>query len=213
MTLPLIRPFERKDEPALRQICSQNGRLPEMKRPADWLFQEYWTRYYTRMEPQHTWVAEQDGRVSGYLTAAFDTEKFRHAMKRRVLPLLLLKSAFTGELGESRSREFLLKRIAMWAHLAPDPKGLLRDYPAHLHVNLNVQARRMGTGARLMEACLDQARREGIPGIHLETMPDNEGACRFFTRMGFSEAGRRTPFEFIDPAMKDVAVIVFGKTL
>ena len=64
-----------------------------------------------------------------------------------------------------------------------------------------------------MPSSPESARRENVAGIHLETMPENEGACRFFMRMGFSEVGRRTPFEFIDPAMKDRAVIVFGKKL
>jgi GNAT superfamily N-acetyltransferase len=209
----LIRPFGRSDEAAVRRICLENGRLPAEKRPVDWLYQEYWTRYYTRNEREHTWIAEQDGAVTGYLTAAFDTERYRHAMKRRVLPILLLKSALTGALGEPRSREFLLRRIAMWAHLAPDPKGLLREYPAHLHLNLDEKSRGEGTGARLMEECLAQARREKIAGIHLETMPENERASRFFQRIGFSEIGRRYPFEFIDAAMKDRAVIVFGKKI
>lgn len=206
-----VRPFHRDDEGDVRRICLANGRLPERIRPEDWLFADYWTRYYTRFEPEHAWVAEAGGGVSGYLTAAFDTARYRRAVKRRILPRLLLKSALTGALAEARSRDFLLKRIALWNNPEPDPAGLLETYPGHLHVNLEEGARRNGAGARLMEACLDGARRAGVGGLHLETLAGNEGGLRFFGRMGFTEIARRHPFRVVDPAMKDVAVVLLAR--
>ena len=50
------------------------------------LFADYWTRYYTDIEPQSALVAERDGRVVGYCLGCLDTRAFQRAMARVVAP-------------------------------------------------------------------------------------------------------------------------------
>jgi len=207
-----IRRFRLEDEAAVRLICLENGRLPKPIRPADWLFMDYWTRYYTRHEPEHVWVAERDGEVAGYVMSAFSTQRFRAVMKRRVLPWMLLRSALRGTIALPASRLFLLKRIAMWSNSEADPEFFLERFPAHLHVNLRMDARNAGVGAELIETCLAEGRITDVSGFHLETGADNNKARKFFEKLGFREVGRRYPFRLIDPAMADRAVILYGKS-
>lgn len=208
-----VRPYEARDRGAVRAICVANGALPERSRPEDWLFADYWTRYYTDREPGHVWVADARGTVTGYLTAAFDTARYRRDMKRRVLPGILVRSALRGTIADPRSRAFILRRIAAWSNMDADPAGLLERFPGHLHVNLAEEARGAGLGAALVEACLAEGRRNGVAGFHLETMSDNARAIRFFEKLGFTEIGRRFPFRHIDPAQADRAVLVYGRPL
>jgi ribosomal protein S18 acetylase RimI-like enzyme len=66
------------------------------------------------------------------------------------------------------------------------------EYPAHLHIDLLPRAQGMGWGSRLMEQCLDQARSEGVPGLHLGVGLDNTKAQVFYAKQGFHEI-RRDP--------------------
>ena len=61
----------------------------------------------------------------------------------------------------------------------------LNLYPAHLHINVDAAYRGHGIGLRLMQSFLDQLIYERIPGVHLGTSSENEGACRLYTQLGF----------------------------
>ena len=65
------------------------------------------------------------------------------------------------------------------------PKVNLRQYPAHLHINLDSNWRGFGIGRRLIEAYLEQLSQQGISGVHLNTTDRNEAACRLYEKMGF----------------------------
>ncbi|MGC5165923.1 GNAT family N-acetyltransferase [Luteimicrobium sp. DT211] len=62
---------------------------------------------------------------------------------------------------------------------------LLRDYPAHLHVDLLPQAQGGGNGRRLIATLLDALRAAGAPGVHLGVAADNVNAQGFYEHLGF----------------------------
>ena len=83
-----IRPFRRADRQAVRDICAAccwMGDYVPQRIPDDWIWAEYWTRYFTDREPQHVWVVERadDGAVVGYLAGTADK-----ARADRYAPLL-----------------------------------------------------------------------------------------------------------------------------
>lgn len=57
-------------------------------------------------------------------------------------------------------------------------------YPAHLHVNVAMQYRSAGTGARLIEAFAAHARSKGAPGMHVVTGKGLRNVS-FYLRNGF----------------------------
>jgi GNAT superfamily N-acetyltransferase len=63
------------------------------------------------------------------------------------------------------------------SHLTP-------RYPAHLHINLAPEARNRGVGSALIEAFVRDARRDGLPGVHLVTGRDSRNRS-FYARNGF----------------------------
>ena len=76
----LVRGYGRSDRQAVRGICAATCWMGEDRPeliPDDWVWAEYWTRYFTDEEPRHTWVAcEAAGRVVGYLTGTADERRF-----------------------------------------------------------------------------------------------------------------------------------------
>lgn len=153
------------------------------------------TRAYTDFEAGSLWVADSGGRVLGYLAGCLDEGAFHRVQARRVVP-----AAVTGALGRG-----LPLRPALWRLAASLPgfvaAGGLRSasneegYPGHLHVNLLAEARGRSVGSRLVERFLEQARQSGVPGVKAVVYESNEGARRFFERMGFRPLSRSPAFK------------------
>ena len=149
----VIRPYAARDRTIVRQICrdtADRGSPAPNFYPDRELVADLVTRYYTDLDPHYSWVAETDGRVIGYVTAAPDTRAFRRAMYWRVGPPAILKAIFRGAL-------FTRSAWAMLA-LAFKPRGqkviphppLPPAYPAHLHINIVDGFRGRHVGERLM---------------------------------------------------------------
>lgn len=208
----IVRPYRASDRAFVRAICCETaGPSFALEDPVlRALFADYWTHYYTDLEPEHTWVAEEGGRVIGYLSSAFNTARFRVIMRRRVLPWLVLRRLWNGHLFRSSVREFLSRRVGLWFRTVVDDGELLRAYPAHLHVNLTSGARGHGAGRLLMEALFAALARANVGGVHLETSASNVAAQAVFQQMGFVEVGRRRPF---GPANPDVEVVLMGRAI
>jgi GNAT superfamily N-acetyltransferase len=74
------------------------------------------------------------------------------------------------------------------AHFAPF-RALTQKYPAQLHINIAVDRRSQGLGARLIETFCDAARAAGAPGLHVVTARGARNV-RFYEAQGFTEAGQ-----------------------
>ena len=59
-----------------------------------------------------------------------------------------------------------------------------RDYPAHLHMNVELAWRRLGVGTKLMATYFSDLQSAGVPGVHLYCGAD---PLRFYCRQGFRE--------------------------
>lgn len=62
-------------------------------------------------------------------------------------------------------------------------------YPAQLHVNVLAEYRGTGLGSRLVAAFADQAKAQGLPGVHIVTGLGMRNA-EFYARNGFCDVGR-----------------------
>lgn len=68
---------------------------------------------------------------------------------------------------------------------------LTRAYPAHLHVNLDANARAGGIGSALVEAFCQQVAAAGLPGVHVVTGRGVRNVG-FYERLAFVERGAAT---------------------
>ena len=122
----IVRRYEPRDRAAVREICCDTadaGAPVERFFPDREVFADVLSRYYTDFAPATTWVAEQDGRVVGYLTGCLDTRRFLQTTAIRIVPAALLKALLHGSLWHRFVRQNLHRP-------ASTRRQLIVDYPA-----------------------------------------------------------------------------------
>ncbi len=201
-----VRPYRASDRPAIREICVATAWMgqPAGDRIADdWIWAEYWTRYFTDRERRHTWVAVSrvDGRVVGYLTGTADVRRFERYVPW-LLPGMVLR-VIRGRLISnpvSRRAIFGTLKSMMRGELALPP-GIIERYPATLHLNLLAETRGQGLGRRLFERYIARIRRLGVRGVHAQTLSVNAGVAKFNEALGFRQVATRpfTAYAHVDP--------------
>lgn len=204
----VIRPYEPRDRAAVREICCDTadcGRPMESFFPDREALADLVTRYYTDFEPGSSLVAEQDGRVVGYLTGCFDTRRFRRVMAWRIVLPALVGTIGRGTLWHRQVRGLLRANIGLWLGGAMRRRVLLDEFPAHLHINLRAECRGRNVGRELMTRWLALASGRGMyAGVN----SDNEGGRRFFEAMGFRLLGREARMRMPDGRL--VETLVYG---
>jgi len=201
-----IRPYRPADRAAVRRICAATA---WMGRPAprlvgdDWIWAEYWTRYFTDREGRCCWVVQRGGRgeVVGYLTGTADARRFE-----RYLPFLLpgigCRAVRRRLMCRRESRRALLALLGSLARGEPAlPPRVKRQFPATFHFNLLPPARRRGLGSRLVQTFLAGMRSAGAGGVHVQTLSLNAPAAAAMKRAGFRLLARRPirAFAHVDP--------------
>lgn len=150
------------------------------------------TRYYTDCAPQHSWVAEQDGQVSGYVLGCQDSRRYRRVMARRIIPQAIVAAIGRGLLCSPDAWRFAVAGVATVWRGGVACRIPLAAYPAHLHINLRQGCRGRGLGRQLVEAFTTALTQAGVSGVHALVRGDNPPACAFFERQGFHLLGTRT---------------------
>jgi GNAT superfamily N-acetyltransferase len=225
-----VRPYEPRDRAALREIAcdtADSGNPVERFFPDREVFADALTRYYTDIAPEATWIAEDGGKVIGYLTGCLDTRRYLRAMAFRIGPAAFLKALVRGTLWHPLTRRLLRANCRASGPLAnsdcaptaaseaacPTPSRFLDNYPAHVHINLRHTARGGGVGEQLLEAFLRQAKEAGIAGVHANVSEGNAGGRKFFEKFGFVPLGRENRFRFPDAPETPTFTILYGKRL
>jgi GNAT superfamily N-acetyltransferase len=180
------------DWTAVRELCCRTADAGNPIDRSRWpLFAELWIGPYQGLAPRWTYVAEADGRVVAYLTGCPDTAAFRRGRRARMTLPLLLRLAGHRYPWNVDARRFVrlalrLERGAEARLAATLPVSLGREYPAHLHMNVEAEYRRRGIGGALIERYAADLRAAAVPGVHLFCGPD---ARRFYLRHGFTDLG------------------------
>ena len=208
-----IRLYKPGDLKAVREICCETGDRGES---VDQLvsdremFADLVMSYYTTYEPEALWVAEYEGRVVGYLTGCLDSRRYARFMKWRIVPAAVCRAIGRGALYSRQAWRWLGAWWRTCRLQERQRKISLRDYPAHVHVNILGEFRGRRMGSLLAERFLEQVRSTGVSGVYAAVRSDNRLSCRFFERMGFSEISR-APVAYPDgPAYQRHDTIVYG---
>ena len=185
----LIRQYRCSDRAAVREICAACAWLgePAPERIGDeFLWAEYWTRYFTDREPEHLWVAEApDASVVGYLTGTADVHRVER-FAPWLLPRLAWRVIRKRLLRRRQSRRAIVSLLrSLVSGEITLPAGVLANFPATFHCNLLSPARRCGLGSRLFETFRERMESLGVGGIHVQPLSVNRGAIRLCQSSGF----------------------------
>ena len=210
----VIRPYAPGDRSDVREICCETGDRGE---PVDRLFEDrdvyadLVTRYYTDEEPHSAWIAEDGGRIVGYLTGCLDTGRYEQILVHRIIPRAFVKAVLHGGLFSRRTWRWAWAgwhtQQASWGRW----RSSLTSYPAHFHVNVRQGSRNQNVGRGLVERFLDAVRAAGRPGVRAAVRADNAASCRFFERMGFLELERRRVWFPAAASYEPHDTILYGK--
>jgi len=188
-----IRPFQSGDRQAVRDICVETCWLGEY-RPEyivdDWIWAEFWTRYFTDREPRHSWVLQrlQDGKIVGYLCGSSQCKKVDHYAVH-LLPRIAWRAIRKGLLRHAGTRRSILAMLGSLLKGELDVPGRLSDcYTGTWHFNLLPEARGAGWGWLLLRTYVRAMREQGVAGIHAQTMSVNTVVNRLLESCGFQLA-------------------------
>jgi ribosomal protein S18 acetylase RimI-like enzyme len=187
----VIRRFEPRDRATVRRICFDTGYMgaPEWQWRDRQSYADLFTGYYTDAEPESALVAERSGVVEGYLLGCVDSRQ------------VWGEAAVFGRLCLRRGIAFRPGTAGfVWRAILDTARATIRGghvptafhddrWPAHLHIDLLPPLRGRGVGSALMRTWLDELRRLGVPGCHLQTLAENQRAIAAFESAGFERRG------------------------
>ena len=186
-----IRLYRKEDKKSVRTLAAKTAHFGESGSaifPDTKLLGFLLTEYFLRKEAKHVWVAEEEGQIVGYIMATFRERHLKRTMFFRVIPVCALALL-------ANPRSLFSKRLwrMLWFIALLALSGQLRlNIPedkhsgAHMHINLDPQARGKVIGDALMQTCLSHAKKVGVPNIRLRStrMKDH---CPFFEKHGFTQ--------------------------
>ncbi len=211
-----IRPYQPQDRSSVRQICCDTayaGQPVERFFPDREVIADLLTNYYTQREPRSAFVADNAGEVVGYITGCVDTKRFQRAMAWPIVPAVFMKALFRGVLWHPQAVRFIRTNLTLWLKNDYRNDKTLRDYPAHLHINIRDGFRGQKLGQQLVSAFCEHARQEKATGVHAGVSAENVQARHFFEELGFAEIHRAPRCRSQDGSGRVLYTTTYGKKL
>lgn len=206
-----IRRYSVQDRPDVRRISVQTALMGEPGSAFfddDEILADALTLYFTDHEPGSCFVAVCGGKVAGYVLGARDARRMDRICAAKVLPSLLLKALCRGTFFRKKNARFLFHVFLSLLKGEFRAPVFSKEYPAALHINIDREFRSAGVGSALIQAYLEDLKRQAVKGVHFATM--SEKAALFFEKNGFQLLfrGRRTYFRYF--LGKDVPLSIYG---
>jgi ribosomal protein S18 acetylase RimI-like enzyme len=182
-----IRSFRPEDVDALSDVCVKTadvGKDATGMLEDDALWGDLFAVPYALRDPGLCWVVEaDDARVIGYIVATDDTNAFATWFRDEWWPSRRDRYRASGAAEPTPQDRF----IAYGDRQAPGHDPIVREYPAHLHIDLLPETQGQGLGRRLIDTLLAELGRRGVPALHLGMNADNHSAGAFYERLGFTK--------------------------
>jgi ribosomal protein S18 acetylase RimI-like enzyme len=131
------------------------------------------------------------GRGVGYILGTVDTRAFAGQWTEQFIPVLEDQGIPKPDSDTNTNwHENLPGALGLLAY-SPDQvlhdnfPELLGQYPSHLHIDILPSHQGRGGGRVLMQTFLEALRKQGSRGAHLGMNASNDGAMKFYRRMGF----------------------------
>ncbi|KAF1979883.1 GCN5-related N-acetyltransferas-like protein [Bimuria novae-zelandiae CBS 107.79] len=196
MATPFIRPFNTAtDQDAGLHVFYTTADASVSHEPARTISSYLYYCAYTHLSPSTCLVLDDGaGLAVGYIIGTPDTAAFSSHWKSSFAPTLEAKLIPPPHLStedpalETPLVKGLRKSVYEGACSMLQGVGdreVLREYPAHLHINILPEFTGKGWGGKMVGAWLEVVKELGAQGVHLGMVRTNEGARRFYERLGF----------------------------
>lgn len=167
-----IRAYARKDRDTVRKICYDNSSDNPTYRDNPDLLLTLFCDYYIDVEPENCFVAvDESDKAIGYIICSDDFHKYLKNYKPYMKKLLKMGIKYWVD--------------KVFANISENKAS--KDYPAHLHIDIASDYRRLGLGTKLLDQLHSSLKNKGVRGIHLECGSDNVKAINFYNKYGFKK--------------------------
>ena len=181
-----IRKYHMTDLSSLYRIClltgyNGNDATPFLKDPD--LVGHLFAAPYAIFDPDLCFVLVKDSVPSGYILGTRDSIKFYEQCEKKWFSKLRERYPQPGEKDNSLEANFI-------RHLHTDQvimEEWLKDYPAHLHIDILPIAQGKGYGRRLIEIFFNELQSKNIQGVHLTVSNSNQNAIGFYKKLGLQQ--------------------------
>ena len=178
-----IRPYHPSDLTALYRICLQTansgGDATKYFNNPD-LVGHFYLAPYVHFEPEVSFVVTNNDEPYGYIVGTKDSQQFFEKCEKDWLPILRNRFRLS-----KKSKQLHEQRIIKRIHEGHVVKKEVKNYPAHLHINILPETQGQGIGRKLMDIFISNLKELEVPALHLEVGKTNSGAIKFYERMGF----------------------------
>ncbi len=185
-----IRSYEAGDEAAVYDICvrtGDDGQDATGKFADARLLADVYAAPYLYLEPELAFVLADGGRAVGYVIGTADTATFVGSYRHQWLPRLASARPAPGPgpiADGATPDEYLLAALYQPERML---SPVVKDFPAHLHIDVLPAYQGGGHGRRLIETFAGAVARAGAPGLHVAVSPTNTRAHGFYLRVGFEK--------------------------
>ncbi len=167
----MVRRYLEADRSSAEQICIETAHknLKNTAPKREFLLIRY-LNFYIENCPDNCFVAEKDGKASGYVLCCPDSRFFKKEFPK-----------FLKRHGLSFSQRFQ----CFGDTLIYQP--FRKKYPAHLHIDILPEAQRQGFGKLLIETLCEKLKSQGKNGVMLAVSANNTNALKFYKATGFEK--------------------------
>jgi GNAT superfamily N-acetyltransferase len=213
-----IRQYTTKDLRQVRNIHFETGFMGEsmselLTRRKEWNDK---INYYLEKEPESIFVAEEDGKVEGYILGCLDDSKYD---QKKEFILSTLSLLFRMPFLPKHDRRYWISNIkAIFRAITgkSEEKNLKTpENSGHIHINLLAKSRRKGLGSDLLKAYIKYAKEKGAKSIHAETYEaDIHNNASFWLKNGFKEYSKvKTTMWQTQYPGKEMFIVCYAKEL
>jgi ribosomal protein S18 acetylase RimI-like enzyme len=144
------------------------------------------------LAPEHCFVLDDGtGKAVGYIIGTHDTAEFVRQVREVFVPYLLVEGLHPPDPGEEvgwnenlpNALRFIMHSPENLLHL--EEPELLRDFPAHLHIDILPGHQRLGFGRKLIDMFTTALKDQGVKGVHLIMSEANVEAAKFYLHTGW----------------------------
>ena len=179
-----IRQAQQADLPYIYDICLRTGLSGKDASSAvsdKYMIGQYFAAPYIYYEIDLCLVVTKDSIPMGYIVGTSNSSAFYSWMNSNWLPQIR-RMYPEGMKPVSNFESFIIKTIHKDCFLA----DFLKEYPAHLHIDILPQLQGQGTGKKLMAEFIDILKIKNSAGLHLSVGEKNVRAIKFYEKSGFS---------------------------
>ncbi len=178
-----IRPYHPSDLTSLYKICLLTGNsgkdATKLLCDPD-LIGHLYVAPYAIFEPDVCFVITNSEKPCGYIIGTKDSQKFYQRCEKDWFPTL--RTRYPLAKGNDKSfNAMIIKRL----HEGYKEKEELRNYQAHLHIDILPIAQGQGLGRKAMNIFIDKLKEFNISALHLEVGKKNHTGIKFYKKLGF----------------------------